>query len=272
MLDSNKSAAVLLADILNFTTILICTVSKLPQLFAIIKGRSSRGISLLSVSLEVLRMAILWCYNYCFGYPLMTYLEHPVLLAQQFILVYLVIKFNAEFGAGSKALSLFAAVFLIISMSLLFVGTLPREILSFLIPLCTPLSGFSKLIQFAKIVQTKDSTAVSLTTWFLTVFSSFSRIYIVIMDSGDKMLIANSTTSFVTGLSVYLAAIYYKKPHKSWAMIRRGFCGDQPESNELNERGRSSSQTNWFIVSVGSSSNTNDSIEERRRDKFSFFF
>lgn len=38
------------------------------------------------------------------------------------------------------------------------------------------------------------------------------RIYTVSVDSGDKMLLANSITSFVTSLSVFVAAFYYKGP------------------------------------------------------------
>lgn len=33
-------------------------------------------------------------YNYCYGYAYLTYLEYPVLLIQQYILIYLVLKYK----------------------------------------------------------------------------------------------------------------------------------------------------------------------------------
>lgn len=64
--------------------------------------------------------------------------------------------------------------------------------------------------------------------------SLVGRIYTVFMDSGDKMLIANSTTSFVTGLSVYLAALYYKKPHEklNWTNDKKGVSRRYKREND----------------------------------------
>lgn len=106
-------------------------------------------------------------------------------------------------------------------------------------PFCTPIGATSKIIQLIEIVRSKDSTTVSLTTWFLSAFTNLSksaigliispwlklidrlifvfvfiwlaRIYTVSVESGDTMLLTNFSISFGLSAAVLLAAYYYKR-------------------------------------------------------------
>jgi hypothetical protein len=46
---------------------------------------------------------------------------------------------------------------------------------------------------------------------FMTILF-LARIYTILIDSGDKMLLANFSISTFAALSVFVAAWYYKKP------------------------------------------------------------
>lgn len=87
------------------------------------------GVSISAVGLEVLRYAIMWMYNVCFGYSLISYMEYPLLLVQQTILFYFVLKFNQLI---SVEIALFSLL-LVITMLLFMTEMLPRVILAFLI-------------------------------------------------------------------------------------------------------------------------------------------
>lgn len=71
----------------------------------------------------------MWMYNFCFGYSLLSYLEYPLLLVQQTILFYFVLKFNQLINVE---LVLFGLL-LVITILLFMTEMLPRIILAFLI-------------------------------------------------------------------------------------------------------------------------------------------
>lgn len=157
----SHSSATALINLLNISSILICFVSKLPQINTVIKTKSVGGtliftssfcifqnntklfmliafllcqlfcigISTFSLLLELCRLAILWAYNYCYGYSVFTYLEYPFLLIQQTILFHFVANYR-----NASTLQTTAITLSILSSVLLFLsGVLPKWILSYLL-------------------------------------------------------------------------------------------------------------------------------------------
>lgn len=142
-----------IANILSVCTIAICFVSKIPQIQTVLANQSAKGLSLhckcfviihirlticsfavglsvAAVSLEVLRYAIMWTYNCCFGYSSLSYLEYPILLLQQSILLYFVLKFNERLNVQTV---LFGSLMVITMTLFMMTEMLPRTILTFLI-------------------------------------------------------------------------------------------------------------------------------------------
>lgn len=89
----------------------------------------STGISLLSLSLEVFRLSILLTYNYCSGYYFLTYLEYPLILAQQSILFYYVLKFKNLLTVETVLLSMLVYLTIFLFMT----EILPKIVLNYLI-------------------------------------------------------------------------------------------------------------------------------------------
>lgn len=87
------------------------------------------GISTLSLLLESVRLAILWAYNYCFGYSPFTYLEYPFLLLQQMVLFHLVAKYRNSGTFQSTAINLSIAL----GILLFAYGALPKWILGYML-------------------------------------------------------------------------------------------------------------------------------------------
>lgn len=154
---------------------------------------SGTGISSLSLYLELGSYTTMMMYNYCHGYAFLSYLEYPVLLIQEYALIYLVLSYRGLLTNNTYAIT--AAYFA--TMLAFGYSILPKFLLALIVvcllidkycwssltyefsnpilqPFCTPIGATSKIIQLLEIVRSKDSTTVSLTSWFLSAFTNLS--------------------------------------------------------------------------------------------------
>ena len=78
--------------------------------------------------LSLFSYTIMTCYNYCNSYALLSYLEYPIILVQEIILIFLVLKYVALLGTKS-----FACFGLYIAITGAFLcGLLPKTVLAVL--------------------------------------------------------------------------------------------------------------------------------------------
>ncbi|KFW88869.1 PQ-loop repeat-containing protein 3, partial [Manacus vitellinus] len=106
-------------------------------------------------------------YQIYYGYPLQTYLEYPIIIAQDVILLLCILHF---FGKMKRAL-FFAAIF----WGGWYMLTLQKWIIDLAMNLCTFISAASKLVQLWCLWQTKDSGQVSALTWSLSAYTCASK-------------------------------------------------------------------------------------------------
>ncbi|XP_026476103.1 PQ-loop repeat-containing protein 3-like, partial [Ctenocephalides felis] len=208
-----KSFAYIISDILSFITIAICFILKVPQIKTLHEKKSARGINLYGLMLELSSYTIMFSYNFVNRYALLSYLEYPIILIQQLILIYLVLLYN---NLISKNTLIFVVGYLILASVLAF-DMLPRTVLGILVPMCTPIGASSKIVQLFEILRTKDSESVSVLTWFISAFTNLTRIYTIYMDSADFTLLGNFIISTVLSTSVMFAALFYKKANEKLA-------------------------------------------------------
>ncbi|CAB3388822.1 Hypothetical predicted protein, partial [Cloeon dipterum] len=153
---------------------------------------------------------VMTCYNYCNGYSLMSYMEYPIILVQELVLIFLVLKYKNLVNTTSIAgFGVYLAVLAAFGLKIV-----PTVILSILAPLCTPISASSKIVQLVALIRSKDSESISVLTWFLSAFTNFSRIFTIYLDSADLTLLTNFAISTFLSTSMMLATIYYKNPKK----------------------------------------------------------
>lgn len=74
------------------------------------------------------------------------------------------------------------------------------------------MSATSKILQFMEIIRSKDSSSISEITWFISAFTNATRIYTIMLDSADPMLLTNFIVSTALSSAVLGAVVYYKKP------------------------------------------------------------
>nr|XP_005892606.1 PREDICTED: PQ-loop repeat-containing protein 3 isoform X2 [Bos mutus] len=157
----------------NWSTLVVCAALKLPQISAVLGARSSRGISLPSLLLELAGFLVFLRYQCYYEYPLLTYLEFPILIAQDLILLLCVFHFNGDVRR--------AVPYIIICVSAWFILTLQQWILDLAMNLCTFISAASKFAQLQYLWKSRDSGAVSTLTWTLASYTCAVLTRFVIM-------------------------------------------------------------------------------------------
>ncbi|XP_031620036.1 solute carrier family 66 member 3-like [Contarinia nasturtii] len=195
---------------LSLSVISISFIIKFPQIIRIYKSKSAKGISLFSLCLGICRLSIVGTYNYCHGYSILMYLECPLILFQDSILLYFVLKHNNLLKIDVILLSFLACFIIFMFM----VGILPKIILEYIIVICPALNLISRFSQVFKIVQLKNAGAVSLNTWILTSYVAFARVCTHLMDSRDKLLLLNPVTGFLGSISIVFSTLYYQNKVK----------------------------------------------------------
>uniref|UniRef100_A0A1A9WLJ0 Solute carrier family 66 member 3 n=1 Tax=Glossina brevipalpis TaxID=37001 RepID=A0A1A9WLJ0_9MUSC len=206
----DKGLVLIVADLLSLITVSSCLVLKLPQINTIRTNKSSKGISVPGLCLELFSYTVMMSYNYSNDYTFLSYMEYPILLLQEYVLIYFTFKYQDLLGRKTQII----AGLYIVTCTLIYLKMFPIMILTFLVPFCTPIGATSKILQLIAILRTKDASSVSRTTWALSAFTNITRIYTVYVQSHDWMLLYNFITSTFLSSSVFVAACVFKKKPK----------------------------------------------------------
>lgn len=164
-----------IADFLSIITIAMCLVLKVPQISKLLESKSAKGISFVSLLLELTRYeifnlilkqfhlhkfkkcvyiffgcsySVVSCYNFTNGYSMLSYVEYPIILIQEYILIYLVLKYLNLLNSQTL---LAVIVYFLICAGLL-TQIIPKTVLTILV-----VRYFLKLIV---IVQTKVTLTI----------------------------------------------------------------------------------------------------------------
>jgi len=182
--------------IANYSTFLICLVNKLPQILILTKAKSSKGLSLRGLLLELAGYIVFTTYQLYHGYPLASYLEFPALILQDTIMLFLILNYNGSLRTG-------------LIYSVLFVGglkllTLQGWIVEMAMSLCTLFSASSKFIHLQTLWQSKDSSHVSALSWTMSTYTSLTRVLTTLLTTDDKQVLLR--TCVLTALNSWMLA------------------------------------------------------------------
>ncbi|XP_067613699.1 solute carrier family 66 member 3 isoform X4 [Eurosta solidaginis] len=201
-----KGLVLIIADLLSLITVSSCLVIKVPQINTLRANKSSQGISVIGLCLELFSYTVMMSYNYSSGYEFLSYMEYPILLIQEYALIYYTFLYQDLLGLRTQLITVLYAIV----AALIYFKLFPILLLKFLVPFCTPIGATSKILQLLQILRTKDASSVSRTTWALSAFTNFTRIYTVFVQSNDLMLLSNFLISTFLSSSVFAAACVYK--------------------------------------------------------------
>ncbi|KAI4875589.1 hypothetical protein NFI96_025458, partial [Prochilodus magdalenae] len=218
----------LLLNSLNFSTLLASTVLKLPQIALLAQTKSPKGISVRGLILELSGYIVFTAYEMYHEYPFATYLEYPLLIAQDAVLFLLILHYS-----GNLRQSLIYSLMYPLNQfySEGFVGvsqllTLKSWIIDSAMSLCTFISASSRFAQLQCLWQTKDAGQVSALTWAMSTYICTARILTTVLTSGDlKVLLRFIVMATLNGW-VLATVVFYKQngqklkeERTSWAAV-----------------------------------------------------
>lgn len=189
----------------SLLTIGLCLVLKVPQIINLYQVKNANAMSIKSLVLELTSYTTMTCYNYVNGYSLLTYLEYPIILVQELVLIYLVLLYRRLINQRTFMWTMLYFVVAFLFMSKI----VPAFLLNILAPLCTPISASSKVIQLMAIVRSGTSRGISATTWFISAFTNLSRAFTIYLDSADAILLCNFGVSTLLSAAVMSATITF---------------------------------------------------------------
>ncbi|KAF4089859.1 hypothetical protein AMELA_G00043150 [Ameiurus melas] len=196
----------LLLHFANFSTLFVCVVLKLPQIVVLMRAKTTTGVSLNSLLLELTGFIVFVSYQMYYDYPPPTYLEYPILIAQDVILLILILHYNRNM----KHSLIYAAVF-VGGWKLL---TVEKWIIDMAMSVCTLISAGSKLLQLQCLWRSKDSAQVSTLTWALASYTCMARIFTTAVTTGDAQVLIRFVAMTVLNMWVTATVIYYKPSAK----------------------------------------------------------
>ncbi|PWA16497.1 hypothetical protein CCH79_00004713 [Gambusia affinis] len=195
-----------LLHIANFSTLFVCMVLKFPQIFVLMRAKCSTGISLNSLLLELIGFIVFVTYQMYYNYPPPTYLEYPILIAQDVILLLLILYYNGSLRQSLIVLRLVGGWRLL---------TVERWIIDLAMSLCTFISAASKLAQLQCMWNSKDAGQVSALSWGMATYTCMARIYTTSVTTGDMQVLVRFVAMTLLNFWVLLTVIYYQQRRSS---------------------------------------------------------
>ncbi|XP_062378735.1 solute carrier family 66 member 3 [Sardina pilchardus] len=186
----------------NFSTLVVCMVLKFPQIFVLMRAKSTTGVSLNSLLLELTGFIVFVRYQMYYDYPPPTYLEYPILIAQDVMLLLLILHYNGNLKQGL----LYAFVF---------VGTwhlliVQKWVIDLAMSLCTFISAGSKFAQLQCLWASKDSGQVSTLTWAMATYTCMARIFTTLVTTGDTQVLIRFIVMTLLNMWVTATVLYYR--------------------------------------------------------------
>ncbi|KAM7404024.1 hypothetical protein PAMA_004441 [Pampus argenteus] len=193
--------------IANFSTLFVCMVLKFPQIFVLMRAKATTGVSLNSLLLELSGFIVFVTYQMYYDYPPPTYLEYPILIAQDVFLLLLILHYN-----GNLRHSLIYSLVFIGGWRLL---TVEKRIIDLAMSMCTFISAGSKLAQLQCLWKSKDAGQVSALSWGMATYTCMARIYTTTVTTGDMQVLVRFIVMTLLNLWVLLTVLYYQRHSSS---------------------------------------------------------
>ncbi|XP_048762061.2 solute carrier family 66 member 3-like [Ostrea edulis] len=194
-------------NFLSYSVILTCLIVKIPQILSVLNAKSTKGLSLSSVLLEEIGYSIMLTYNFAKNYPIASYLEYPVLVLQDFILIVAILHFD-----GLLKVKILPVFFLYVFMcSGIAFRWFPDVILTTAISSVTPLSFSSKFAQIKLLYTSKAPGQVSLATWSIVAYGATARVVTSYFLTGDPVVILNFCVAATMNVTISCMILYYRQ-------------------------------------------------------------
>jgi len=179
----------LVSKLLSMLIICGAVLVKLPQILAIVRARSTRGLAASMYVLENVGYLITVMYNLRMGYAFSTFGENLFLLLQGIVLVVLFGLYNRRLPLSILGLAAYAAIGYYLAV------LAPTSVLPYFQSVTIPVFAASRLPQIARNFSAKSTGVLSLVTVSLNSFGSLARVFTTLSEVDDSLVLTGMLAS-----------------------------------------------------------------------------
>ena len=197
---------------LSIGIVLLSFTSKLPQILFMLKSKEMKGLSYLSIYLDILSTLFYTMYPFHMGYPFLTYGEGLILLFQNFLIFFICWKYDTDQSSDKNNMSF--SLLLVSFLFLCYKGLFDDRIWKIIGSASTVLSMGSRITQIITSYKTKSTGPLSTITYGLNMLGNSARIFTTLKETKDLIMAGGFVVSFILNLIIFLQIIYYNRKPK----------------------------------------------------------
>ena len=204
---------------LSIGIVLFSFTSKLPQILNMYKTKDIKGLSYLSIYLDVVSFLCSSLYPFHKGYSFLTYGESVIILLENILIFFMAWKYDIDQSCDRNNM-----LFTLTICGFLFTiykGVLDEKAWAVVGNASTVLSMGSRLTQIAKSYKEKSTGPLSTITYALNMLGNVARIFTTMKENKDIIMTGGFVISFFLNLIIFLQIIYYNRPKKDEKEIER---------------------------------------------------
>ena len=194
---------------LSIWIVLFSFTSKLPQILYMLNTKDMKGLSYISIYLDILSTLFYTMYPYHMGYPFLTYGEGLIILFQNFLIFFICWKYDTYQSADKNNMSF--SLLLVSFLFLCYKGFFDEKIWKIIGSASTVLSMGSRITQIYTSYKSKSTGPLSTITYGLNMMGNAARIFTSLKETNDIIMVGGFVVSFVLNLIIFLQIIYYNK-------------------------------------------------------------
>ena len=195
---------------LSIGIVLFSFTSKIPQILNMYKSKEIKGLSYLSIYLDVISFLCSSLYPFHKGYSFITYGENVIILLENLFIFFMAWSYDINQSSDRQNMS-----FSLIICSFLFIcykGVLDEYMWNLVGSSSTILSVISRITQILKSYKEQSTGPLSTITFGLNMLGNLARIFTTIKETKDPILVSGFIISFILNLIIFLQIIYYNRP------------------------------------------------------------
>jgi mannose-P-dolichol utilization defect protein 1 len=227
---------------LSIGIVLFSFTSKLPQILNMYKTKDIKGLSYLSIYLDVVSFLCSSLYPFHKGYAFLTYGENVIILLENILIFFMAWKYDIDQSCDRNNM-----LFTLIINGFLFAvfkEVLYEKAWTLVGNASTVLSMGSRLTQIAKSYKEKSTGPLSTITYALNMMGNVVRIFTTMKENKDIIMTAGFVISFFLNLIIFLQIIYYNRPKKDEKEIEREENLKEKDKNKNEDNGKDNQKSN----------------------------
>jgi mannose-P-dolichol utilization defect protein 1 len=176
---------------------------KVPQILSLMKARSSEGLTFTMFGTETFVFAVGACYGVRKGFPLSTFFENWVILAQVAVICALIFHYKKQQAfivVYLAALALFLGAMLVV---------LPMHVVDLAFSSVIPILVYGRAPQIYSNYRRKSTGALSFTSLFMSFGGGLARIFTTLQEAPSTLVLSGLVIGVLLNLVLIIQILVY---------------------------------------------------------------